>query len=453
MEGIQNTRIPKETSYILHKGESDAVSPDFIATGIAATILAGKSAYELAVKYGYEGTEEEFSKLQTETAYELKRFEKATTDSFEALGTYIGSNIATSVVIDLSAEDYAGKVSSVVELLDAGKHLSVSFLYDGKSYLITDIKPTTAGYQFSTTGVFGKTNADGSLTLRQQKFSIDRATGVVTPEQFKPLQNILPFSKEEREKLNGIEEGANKYTHPFSHPASMISETSARCFVSPAEKQTWNDKQDALVSGKNIKTINGQSLLGKGNLTIAGGSGGNDMSGDLMLVRTGKIVGIGQTWQQPLSFTPPHIGNYSDELLDSNQYRLVFMFTRKTRYSKINSGIRWVVPMNEATKQNKGGFGLPESETYAPITGKKMTVTSPNHFRPKLRYYNSRFLFRQTNNSRLKIGVAIFKYTGASDPVWYRCSNIYGIEYCLGNRRISNTTGLPKQINTRYIME
>lgn len=144
MEGIQNTRIPKETGYILHKGESDAVSPDFIATGIAATILAGKSAYELAVKYGYEGTEEEFAKLQTKTADELKRFKKATTDNFEALGAYIGSNIATSVVIDLFAEDYAGKVSSVVERLDAGKHLSVSFLYDGKSYLITDIKPTTA---------------------------------------------------------------------------------------------------------------------------------------------------------------------------------------------------------------------------------------------------------------------------------------------------------------------
>lgn len=291
------------------------------------------------------------------------------------------------------------------------------------------------------------------MTLRQQKFSIDRATGVVTPEQFKPLQNVLPFSKEEREKLNGIEEGANKYTHPFSHSASMISETSARRFVSPAEKQTWNDKQEALVSGKNIKTINGQSLFGKGNIAIAGGGSsgsGSGMADDFMLVRTGRITGIGKTWEQPLSFTL-RIGNYREELLDPNQYRLVFMFTRKTRYSTINSGIRWVVPMLASTKQNKDGFSLPESETYVPITGNQVAITFPNHFRPKLRYYNSRFLFRQTNNSRLKIGVAIFKYTGASDPGWYRCSNIYGIEYCLGNRRISNTTGLPKQINTRYI--
>ena len=33
-------------------------------------------------------------------------------------------------------------------------------------------------------------------------------------------------------------------------------------------------KQDNLVSGTNIKTINSQSLLGSGNIVISGGSGG-----------------------------------------------------------------------------------------------------------------------------------------------------------------------------------
>lgn len=36
-------------------------------------------------------------------------------------------------------------------------------------------------------------------------------------------------------------------------------------------------KQDALVSGTNIKTINNESILGSGNITISGGSG--DVSG------------------------------------------------------------------------------------------------------------------------------------------------------------------------------
>ena len=34
-------------------------------------------------------------------------------------------------------------------------------------------------------------------------------------------------------------------------------------------------KQDALVSGTNIKTINGETLLGEGNITIEGGGGGS----------------------------------------------------------------------------------------------------------------------------------------------------------------------------------
>lgn len=44
-----------------------------------------------------------------------------------------------------------------------------------------------------------------------------------------------------------------------------------------ADKPTIPDvsnKQDTLVSGTNIKTINGNSLLGSGNIVISGGEGG-----------------------------------------------------------------------------------------------------------------------------------------------------------------------------------
>ena len=39
--------------------------------------------------------------------------------------------------------------------------------------------------------------------------------------------------------------------------------------VTTGEKYTWNNKQDWLVSGTNIKTVNGNDLLGSGNLTIS----------------------------------------------------------------------------------------------------------------------------------------------------------------------------------------
>ena len=42
--------------------------------------------------------------------------------------------------------------------------------------------------------------------------------------------------------------------------------------VTSSDKTTWSGKQDALVSGTNIKTINNESILGSGNLTIDTGN-------------------------------------------------------------------------------------------------------------------------------------------------------------------------------------
>ena len=52
---------------------------------------------------------------------------------------------------------------------------------------------------------------------------------------------------------------------------SFSSDT--RPYTTQAEKTAWNAKQDALVSGTNIKTINNESILGSGNITISGGGG------------------------------------------------------------------------------------------------------------------------------------------------------------------------------------
>lgn len=72
-------------------------------------------------------------------------------------------------------------------------------------------------------------------------------------------------------------------------------DTSAYTPVTISEKNTWNSKQNALVSGTNIKTINNQSILGSGNIDIQGGGsisiGGsegievNDISSDTYQIK------------------------------------------------------------------------------------------------------------------------------------------------------------------------
>lgn len=62
--------------------------------------------------------------------------------------------------------------------------------------------------------------------------------------------------------------------------------------VSSSEKSTWNNKQDKLTSGTNIKTVNGNSLLGSGNITISGGGSADDVTTRLNTNNETEVIGI-----------------------------------------------------------------------------------------------------------------------------------------------------------------
>lgn len=48
------------------------------------------------------------------------------------------------------------------------------------------------------------------------------------------------MSKEDKKKIDGL----NNYTHPINHEATIITETEEKRFVSDAEKSKWNNKAD-----------------------------------------------------------------------------------------------------------------------------------------------------------------------------------------------------------------
>jgi hypothetical protein len=59
-------------------------------------------------------------------------------------------------------------------------------------------------------------------------------------------------------------------THTFNLPTASAANRGA---LSSADWTTFNNKQAALVSGTNIKTINGTTVLGSGDLVVGGGGG------------------------------------------------------------------------------------------------------------------------------------------------------------------------------------
>ena len=73
--------------------------------------------------------------------------------------------------------------------------------------------------------------------------------------------------------------------------ADLVDDTtSTNKFVTASDKSIWNGKQDELVSGTSIKTINNESILGSGNITIQGGGSsysageGIDITNDVISV-------------------------------------------------------------------------------------------------------------------------------------------------------------------------
>lgn len=91
--------------------------------------------------------------------------------------------------------------------------------------------------------IFPKTKVelvDGLSTSLDGKVDKEPGKGLSTED----------YTTTEKNKLAGIEDGANNYTHPATHPASMIVESTEKRFVSDSEKTSWNNKEDKSNKGK-----------------------------------------------------------------------------------------------------------------------------------------------------------------------------------------------------------
>lgn len=72
------------------------------------------------------------------------------------------------------------------------------------------------------------------------------------------------LSAADKKKLDGVAENANNYTHPSTHPASMITQDSTHRFATDTEKTAWNAaKQGAIDAIKALMSNSQTNNTGK----------------------------------------------------------------------------------------------------------------------------------------------------------------------------------------------
>ena len=151
----------------------------------------------------------------------------------------VQNKIVKKYIDDHKVEKVAGKGLSTNDYTTAEKN-KLSGIADGaNNYTHPDTHPASiieedASHRFVT---------DAEKTTWNNK--VDKADGMGLSSN--------DYTTAEKNKLSGIEDGANNYTHPDTHPASMIEQDASHRFVTDAEKTAWNGKVDK-VAGKGLST-------------------------------------------------------------------------------------------------------------------------------------------------------------------------------------------------------
>ena len=130
------------------------------------------------------------------------------------------TSIATSTANGLMSSADKKKLDSIAE--------------DATKYVHPDTHPATMIVEDST----HRFVTDTEKSTWNAKASTDTAT----------VDNNGLMSAADKKKLNSIAEGATVYVHPSSHPATMIVEDTTHRFVTDTEKSTWNAKASTAIA-------------------------------------------------------------------------------------------------------------------------------------------------------------------------------------------------------------
>ena len=127
----------------------------------------------------------------------------------------------------------------------------IRFYSDSLGYDCTTLKVITPAMNVTNPNVVSFSILSDALEAELDTFTIDLSTGAFGGKVKKIAQDVN-LDSDKLQLYTGDAQIGNG--------------------VSKSQMQSWLNSQEKLISGTNIKTINNQSLLGSGNITIGGGS-------------------------------------------------------------------------------------------------------------------------------------------------------------------------------------
>ena len=175
-------------------------------------------------------------------------------DSDFQTGTQVSNSIATATSGLATKAELAGKQ-------DKGDYATTAQLNGKQDTLVsgTNIKTVNGN------SLLG----EGNILIK----SVDVDSALSTTSE-NPVQNKVITNK-----VNTIEQSITDLSDTMPTKVSDLDNDSGyitnAALTDLATKEEVSAKQDTLVSGTNIKTINGNSILGEGNIVIQGGGGGS----------------------------------------------------------------------------------------------------------------------------------------------------------------------------------
>ena len=196
-------------------------------------------------------------------------------DSDFQTGTQVSNSIATATSGLATKTELAGKQ-------DKGDYATTAQLNGKQDTLVSGTNIKTVNGE----SLLG----EGNILIKS--VDVDSALSATSEN---PVQNKVITNK-----VNTIEQSITNLSNTMPTKVSDLDNDSGyitnAALTDLATKEEVSAKQDTLVSGTNIKTINGNSILGAGNIVIQGGGGGSlpsfgmSLSGTTITMTEGTIA-------------------------------------------------------------------------------------------------------------------------------------------------------------------